>query len=432
MITRLALGLLLCCPVLALGAGDQAPQPDPFEKGVEAYRAGDYAAALAAFLEARPAGWSAANLQFNLGLTYYKLRRYDEARAVFQQLRQYPGYAPIADYHLALIAAQLGERERAIELLQPIAASAPQAAMRDRAGIALGRIEPAPSSGPGAFISVAAGYDSNAALLDEGAQPAGGSDSPNVDLLATYESVVSHTEARDYDLLGGGYVREYAEENGLDQAGAFATLSREREAGEDHRIRASLEAAASALEGHHFLDAFGASYGIAPRIGAGGGALGAQLTRVEAASAYGYLEGWRLRGNASWTARSGTSRWRLSDLFEANDRADLAVGPDFFSHSPIRNGVALAVPRNGPAGWHVQWNLGYRYSWYRDPDRSGPTVERRIDTLLEAGARIARQLSSGLFFFADYQFSRNDSSIDAFTYDRHLLQVGVEWTSRGR
>lgn len=396
-----------------------------FDAGVAAYRRGDTEGALTAFLEARAAGLDTPQLHFNLGLAWYRLGRYTEARAAFGQLERFPEYEHLAAYHLGLVAARAGERDRAEALLRSVEQRAPQPELRERARIALGRLNA--GSGPSGYLLALAGHDSNPALLDESLQPAGGG-SRGTELFAAGELPLSRRAG--ISLHGGAWLRDHAEQPALDQRVLFAGLARERTLG-SRRRRASLNLMASELDGEDFTRTLAAAVEGQPVAGRAGVALRGQLARIRAAEPYGYLEGWRLRAEAERSTAAGSGRLRTGLQFEFNEREDLATGAEFFSHSPLRARLALAWDRPLGGPWTLLGSLRLRYSHYREPnvflDGGSLREQRRTEDLLQAGLRARRRLGDSTGWVLEYQYSRSGASIDEFRYDRHLLLTGLEW-----
>lgn len=422
---RVAFVAAALCAACAVSAQDPSAR---FDAGVAAYREGDTAAALAAFQDAQAAGLDSPQLQFNLGLCYYRLERYTEARAAFERLAQFPEYGQIADFHLGLIAAQQGERERAETLFLSVEREAPQAAMRERARIARQRLDGAADARASGYVLLGAGYDSNPALIDESLQASGG-ESKTTEVFGAVELPLSVGPQAVTWLQGGGYARSYDENLGLDQDGVFAGLTRET-----GRRRYSLDASSSKLEGERFTDtvAIGAEGGARP--GDMGTALSVQLAHIAAASAYDHLDGWRLRTEIERSGRAGSAGLRAGVQLEFNDRADLQSGNEFFSHSPLRGRVSLAL-ENTAGAWSLQWSARYRHSRYLDPNRflDGGVlrVQRRAENLLQGGLRARCPLGTSFNWLVEYQYSRNTSTIEAFAYDRQLVLTGLEWVPRG-
>lgn len=429
-------GALLFFTLVAAGAHAAEPGRAEFESGVALYRTGNHQQALAAFLEARRQGLDIPNLHFNLGLSYYRQARYPEARGAFERLRQFPGYAGIADFHLGLVAARQGDRTRAAALWRGVASTAPETALRDRAQVAMGRLDTEPAATAAtAYVLAAAGRDTNPALVDDGVQPAGENESSSLELFGAFDYPLAAPSAAVTILRGGAYARTYARDNGLDQHGVFAGVSREHAAG-PRRRSFFVDAASSYLDGERFANTFSAGGQTSPARRGSGLTLRGQLGRIATAEPYGYLDGWRLRGDAELGGRAGPARLYAGYQFEFNEREDMVSGDEFFSHSPLRHRLALSLDHPVAARWWLQWSLRYRHSRYRDPNRftdSGGTLreERRVEDLAQAGVQARRRISAVFSALLEYQYSRNTSAMDVFDYDRHLALIGVEWLPQG-
>jgi len=417
----------LAMALLALGALAYAAEPgrESFDAGVVAYRAGDVAGALAAFERARAAGYDTPQLQFNLGLCFYRLRRYGESRAQFQALRSVPGYEGVADFHLALILAREGDRARAQSLWHSLEQGA-DAGLAQRAGVALVRLGGLTEPVAGAYLLLAGGYDSNPALLDESLQPPGGAESANTEAFATFNLPLGGGARAFTELTGGAYLKSYAGEAGQDQRGAFAGLARQLDDG-SRLLSFGLDASTSTIDGEPFLDTYTVQAQRSPSSGVGW-RLGAQASRMSAPPPYGHLEGWRARLGIARSGRVGGELVRLGYEIEYNDREDLASGAEFFSHSPLRQRADLVAEHALGARASMRWNLRYRHSRYRDPNVTAAGTQRRVEDLALAGVQVRRQLQQGIFALAELQYSRNDATPEAFAYERATALLGLEWT----
>lgn len=430
--SRILLGFVrvaLVAAALAATAGVCADDAAArFDAGVAAYRDGDTAAALSAFEQARAAGLDTPQLHFNLGLSYYRLARYAEARAAFEQLARFPEYLYVADYHLGLVAARAGQRDRAEMLLRSVEQDAPEAALRDRARIARARLDEAP--GASGYLLALIGHDSNPALVDESLDSAGGG-TRSTELFAAADLPLSRRG--DVRLAGGAWRRDHDERPELDQRVLFAELSRERADG-PRRRRLSFGVTDSALDGEDFSRTLAAQVEGRPATGRAGVTLRGQLARVDAADAYAHLEGWRLRGEAERATTLGRGRLRTGMQLEFNEREDLQAGAEFFSHSPLRARLSLAWDRPLEGAWSLLGSLRLRHSHFREPnvflDGGSLREQRRTEDLLQAGLRARRRLGDSAGWLLEYQYSRNGASIEEFEYDRHLLLTGLEWLPR--
>jgi tetratricopeptide (TPR) repeat protein len=414
--------------LLTLGSLAQAAEPgrESFDAGVAAYRAGDVAGALVAFERARASGYDTPQLRFNLGLSYYRLKRYAESRAQFEGLRREPGYAGVADFHLGLIAAREGDRTRAESLWRSLE-SGSDAGLAQRAGIALGRLDgDAAEPVAAGYLLLAAGYDSNPGQLDDSLLPAGSADSADVEVFGAFNLPLGGDARAFTSLRGGGYLKNYTEETGQDQSGAFAGFGRDFDDG-TRRLAWGLDASTGTVDGERFLDVYTVQAQRTPS-GAVGWRLGAQASRIDAPPAYAQLEGWRARLGLARSGRVGRALARLGYEVEYNDREDLATGSDFFSQSPLRHRLDLVVEHPLGARTSLRWNLRYRNSRYRDPDVTAGGEVRRQEDLALAGAQLRRRLGPATYALAELQYSRNDATPAVFEYERVTALLGLEWT----
>ncbi len=79
-----------------------------FEQGQRAFRRGELALAIDLYVQADNAGFSDPILFYNLGVAYYRLGQYDQARAAFVTAGATPELAPVAFYNLGLVAHKNG------------------------------------------------------------------------------------------------------------------------------------------------------------------------------------------------------------------------------------------------------------------------------------------------------------------------------------
>jgi len=79
------------------------------QRAIEAFEAGDYDTALRGFEQARAQGVDTAFLDFNLGVTYYRLQRLDEAQVTFERITEDPKLGGLASYNLGLVMRAQGK-----------------------------------------------------------------------------------------------------------------------------------------------------------------------------------------------------------------------------------------------------------------------------------------------------------------------------------
>lgn len=427
----------------ASGAPAAAPTAaDAFDDGVAAYRAERYETALNAFLAARRRGMEHPNLDLNLGLTYYRLGRYYEARESFGRVRNDLRYTDIADYHLGLVAAALGERDTAVGYLQSVQSTAGPTGLRDLATVALRRLDDVPLEEDPAtldavrpdgtyYLRAATGFDSNPELVSDTLdRPIESEGAGYAELLGTLEHPLGVSALGATAFRANLRLRQHDGEEGFDQQGGELGLRQIWRAG-SWRVALTGEGGAAWLEGEAYENT--GTLGLDGRRSFGGttATLRYDALRVAGEGAYDYLDGWRHRGEIALARSFGILRGRADVEYERNDRRDLAIGEEFASYSPTRRSLGVALSTPALRRLSVEWRARHRASRYRDPNRfieDGTLREaRRADDLLLTGLRARWRAGESWNWMVDYQYSRNDSSLADFAYARHLATLGIEW-----
>lgn len=441
---HLVAGLLLAAGALAPAgvalAADRAAQA--FEAGVAAFRAGDYRGALTAFHDAERRGLQNPNLDLNLGLAHFRLGQFQEARACFERVRGDLRYTAIADYHLGVMAAQLGDRETALYYLQSVQQVAQSPALRDQATVALRRLDDVPlEEEPSTadvdepdgvyFLRAATGFDSNPELANDTL------DRPAADDGAGYAELRGNLE---HPLGTGGLgttlfradlaARQHDSEEGFDwQSGALGLRQAWRLGA--WRLGAGGEGGAGWLDGQAYEGSATALLDGRRKLGASTLSLRYEGERLAGEGAYEYLDGWRHEAGVALARSLGTLRARAELEYELNERRDLAVGEEFSSYSPARAGVGVTLVTPPLRRLTTELRARWRDSRYADPNRfyqdGALREERRRDRLASAGLRFRLRAGETWNWLLDYQYSRNDSTLDAFGYARQVAALGIEW-----
>ena len=421
----LILALLACLP--APGLADSAATA--FDQGLDAFRAGDYAAARGHFEAARAAGMDSASLDYNLGATYYRLGQYRRARQAFGRLLDDPANAPLAHYNLGLVARQRGETALARRHFRTAYRTAEDDKIRRLASDALGRQGEAPAADRlSGIVSVAGGYDNNVALTPDETIFASDNDDFFLEALAGGSYQLTGTRSAGWQLKGSLLHLDYAESDTFDQS--FLRLGPEW----DTPAGAwAVDLAAYGdlvyLAGELFERIATAEVDALRPLGSGHALrLRYRLSRVDGRGDYDYLSGLRHRADAQWHYTAGRHRLRLAYQLAYNDRRDWRSGDDFTSYSPTRHAFRADARRELGGPWQAEVGAGYRISRYHDANVENATVVgTREDTRYRAEAALDRRLPWwGLHAFAEYRFTRNDSNLETYDYTAHVLTLGLE------
>ena len=418
-------------PVRAAADGAQAA-----EQGITAFRAGDYQAALRAFLDALQAGLDTPGLRYDLGATYYRLQRYPDAEREFQALAFDPKWAPLARYNLGLTAQRAGRPQQAMEYFEQAYRTTTDPNLRALAATAFERLRGAlPSAQTSGVISVASGYDSNATLSPD-ASTVGVSHQGDrfVEALAAATHLLAGNAERGWVAHGSLVLRKYADLHQFDVAGSRAGLSYERDSGRVHTgVGAYFDTAY--IGGDRLEQGTSVDAQVSWRPDAGGELRGRyRFGHIVGGGGFEYLDGrqQRLSVEAGFTLASALLRAGYE--LELNHRRDLQQGSEFFSASPTRQSLFASVALRNLAGWQADARGEYRVSRYGDPNLidEGPPLGilevTRKDRRYGFALRANRRLTAPWGVFIDYSYYRNDSNLDTYDYSRQQLMAGIEAT----
>lgn len=112
MISRLtALLMILIVPLTSMA--ESAKQS--FKKGIAAFKQTRFNDALNYFEKAQASGISGPYIQYNLGSTYYKLGKYEQAQKAFLMVANHEDFRQVAYYNLGLTARRLKNYKQAVE-----------------------------------------------------------------------------------------------------------------------------------------------------------------------------------------------------------------------------------------------------------------------------------------------------------------------------
>ncbi|TMH92947.1 MAG: tetratricopeptide repeat protein [Betaproteobacteria bacterium] len=405
------------------------------ERGIAAFRAGDYAAALQSFLDARAAGLDTPGLRYNLGATYYRLQRYPEAEREFQALVPDPKWAAVARYNLGLTAQRAGRAQQAMEYFEQ-ARTTTDPNLRALAATAFERLRGAPPSPQtSAVISLAGGYDSNVTLSPDASTVAVSHQGDRfVEALTAASHLLAGNTERGWVTHGSLVLRKYADLHQFDVAGSRAGLSYERDSG---RVQTGVGAYfdTAYIDGDRLEQVASVDAQASSRLDTGAEFRGRyEFRRIAGGGGFEYLDGrqQRLSADAGFTLASAFLR--AGYQLELNHRRDLQQGSEFFSASPTRQSLFASVALRNLAGWQADARGEYRVSRYGDPNLidEGPPLGilevTRKDRRYGFALRANRRLTAPWGVFIDYSYYRNDSNLDTYDYSRQQLMAGIEAT----
>lgn len=430
---KLAPAALSICVFLSAGAAQASTMGvDAFSKGVAAFRSGDYQTALSEFLHARAAGVQSNNLTYDLGSTYFKLGRYDEAAREFELLGQDPSLAALVHYNLGLIALRKGAASEAETEFNLAAKTARSRKIRALAYEQLQRINPAktPAARWVGFANLGGGYDNNVSLLSRSSLiAAAGQGSPFVQLLAGAIGQIKGTPDHGLRVIGTVYHVSYPSLNTYNQ-----TLLR---LGLAYRFPLSgwtTETAGyvnysylhgAAFEQFNSMELRG--WHALPdhwRLG-----LKYRYSHITGISTYSYLTGNQQQVGVELRWRPGALDLRTGYEIEWNQRANLSVGSQFYSASPKRDELYLRADWPITSRTKLFVHASYQHSRYDSPDvtlQGGTLVRKtRVDDRYLGSVGAQYRMLPRWYLVGEYQHTHANSTFSIYSYDsdRYSLQV---------
>ena len=413
---RAAIGPVLLLPLLVLAGALYAAPADDWESGTRAFESGDYASALSFFEAARDSGLDAPAVHYNIAVSQFKLQRYEAAGRTFAMIAdRYPPMRGLAEYNLGLVARRLGDTAEArAHFLRAYEMSPDNRTIRVLASRRLRDSEPdvwTASRWTGA-IGVRAGNDDNVALRDETVLPAGtAGESPMADLFASVGG--PWTGRNGFRLEGSAYLVKYFDADEFDQSEIGGGAFYDWRSG-DWRIQAGVQAGAGSLGG----DAFDRKAGINGRLVRyiGSSALidlrYAYDDVTDADSRFAGIDGSRRQLDARYRWYREGHRVQLRYWLETNDRLDPGVSPD-------RDRFGIEYRFQPEAGMGYEAGIDWRTSEYAD--LAAPLEE----DLLTFRATLSYTFRNNLLVLAEFRDSENDSTDEAFSYNRTQITLGL-------
>ena len=95
-----------------------ASPSDDFDFGLQSFTEDNYGQALEHIKRAENGGMKSAQLSYNLGSVYYRLKQFELSKRCFEKLIPHKNLRHLAYYNLALIEHKLGHDKSTIELFE--------------------------------------------------------------------------------------------------------------------------------------------------------------------------------------------------------------------------------------------------------------------------------------------------------------------------
>ncbi len=440
--TFLAFSLILFMP-LSVFAGEAG---DRFSRGVEAADAGDYENALNHFLRARELGLDKPVLDYNLGVTYYRLGRYNDAHKTFTRLSSVSEFTHLAHFNLGLIANKTGDERSASDWFLRTYQHSTDASLKALSAKALKRlgadvkkspvkklkrqsagVRKKPTKKWSGFATANVDHDSNVKQANEDLVGVIGESDHSFEIMAVGHYWLHGGRRDGVRLSFSANVQKYQTLNDYDFSQLHLGLSRFGRLG-GWRMRFTGSWHESYLGGNNYQRIFGGE--ARGRYGFGDDRylrLRYRLNYITATdAAFEALAGWRHQLRAGMQVSMGRHRLRSYYQLETNDRNDRDNGIRFTSFSPTRHAVRAIVSLRLDARWRMRLDARYRYSVYNDPSDIGSVgVITRVDDQIRLGVRLGRGFARHWEVEGQYGYYDNSSNIDVYSYERSVISLGI-------
>jgi len=435
---ELTRSLLLFSLVIAFAGSASAAGTTEYESGVQAFKAGHYGQALQHFEAARRQGNASANLTYNLAVTCYKLKRYDQSERLFRQLKGNPRYRDIARYNLGRIAMRRGNATVAARRFREVRRTSHNEKLRYLAGEALKKLGYSQASGTPAkdwlvLLNAGGGYNDNP-LAFPGTQqaPVNAKSDSFMEFLGYGQKYLDGRSGHGLRLYGFAFTKQYMSTSIVDVTLASIGLARENTYG-DWQYEYGGNIGHSQVDGHTLTNRLQGDFRLARSFGENKLSLTYRPAYHDAGGHYSYLNGWQHKVDLRWRRRIGNLRWTARYRFEYNSRDNLKTATTYLSFSPLRNAILLE------ADWHVMPDLtltaGGKYS---HSDYSGTNRLTDVDGVFKVKKRKSNRIEGwikGEYEFtphwrlrAEYDYTRDNENLKLYDYSSNEIKALVEFS----
>jgi len=399
-----------------------------FDRGMQAFRAGDYIKAAEAFEQAHKLGMHVPALYYNLGVSYYRSANWDKSEKMFLQTSRFEEMAPLAFYNLGLVNLKKGNEAEArlwFSRAKDEANDPRLEALAEEQLDSLRRSEETWAT----IVSAGLGYDSNVTLDNDTVTSVSSEPDYFLELYGVTRGVLSgsldngvifkaslfgdvYKELEDYNLIEAnvGAYKSFPLGRWDNEAGGYVTYS--------------------TLGAEEYLQSGNLSWSgqaqLAEKLRLSMKLRFRYITAVE--DQYSALDGTAedFRVEAHWML-SSLSQLRGIYQLELNDRNGWETETTFSSLSPTRNSFRFEYMYQLDASWNMVVAGAYRNSYHSqdnlEPD--GELINRRDDRF-RAYLEFSRSLSKHAAFSLEYTYTDNRSNIGRYDYDQNIISANVQ------
>jgi tetratricopeptide (TPR) repeat protein len=431
--TGLFLSVTLIFPLFVFAQSAQ----DYLKQGVKVAESGDYRAALVQFQKAKEAGLDNAALHYNFGVAYYRLGSYENAKKAFTILSSIDRFKQLAYYNLGLVANKQKDKAAAIAWFQRTLRTGRGDRVKILAREALKRLDAEPKKILASnkkwtgLLSASFSSDSNVTLVNEDLAGISSKSDTSIDLSAFGAKWLTGGRADGVRVFLRGYLQNYNTQTIYNYTQFGLGVARYDRLG-SWGMRVAGFWDETYLGGTQYQRVLSAEVRARKALSKNNQLrLRYKISSIDATDpVYDYLGGTRQQFRLGNLTRSGENRYRVYYQLELNDREDFEnpAGTTYLfrSYSPTRHTIRVTGWWALSDSWSSRLDGRYRTSSYNDDYiRVGNISENRDDTQTRLSARLSKKLDKNLQLEMAYTVTSNDSSIDAESYDRNLVSVGL-------
>lgn len=384
-----------------------------FKTGVEAFKAGHYAQAIAAFEQAQRQGKHTSALYYNLGVSYYKNGQYHKSTQAFEHLLSDRQFRQLAQYNLGLVALAQGQKRTAVDWFRQASDRHGDRKITALANRMLRKYAPSQTkSQVTGLLSLGYGHDSNVTLASTGSPT---QQSDNYTELFGFISMPAGPLLVNASL----FRQDFAKVNAADfmqlSAGVLYPIKLRH-----WQLTPALYLAKDELNGAAFLSVTDLRFSASKALAAHSRLLlRYRYSDIGADNAaYNYLKGSRQQFRVQRTSLTGWGQLRLRYQLELNDRQNLATA----NYSPTRHTLLARLKQRLGHDWHAKEQLSWRKSHYGAV--AGVTRDdTRYQLKLSADTRFAGDWRGGV----SYAYTDNRSNLANERYTRNDVQAYLNW-----
>ena len=374
-----------------------------------------------------------ARVTYNLGVIYYKLKQYDQAKVYFHKLLSIDAYHLVAKYNLGLVAYKSGNTKEAIQWFKRISAHKHKFKSSEKiinlAKVQLDKLNKHKTTARKKVTKpvrlknyVLAYYGHADNLIDPNGTVTIGDSFLNIygSLTLNLDDIVMQVVSCKFSLYSRGYTSLHDYDYKIVSTD-FGKLFKRNNWRHSMRLRLGRS-----------------TYGATDYQSVVRAELKTQYKKslYKVAARYRYYditsedvlydayEGSRQILYFNYDRSVKAHKFRVGLSFETNDRADVksATGTDL-SYSPTREKIELVWFYKFNKKWKSRLKYEYRDSLYNDFNEADNIV--REETLASSSVQLKYRLQKNWWLVSDFRYSDNDSNIARYSYTRNVTRIGI-------